>query len=66
MIWGGDPDDYGDDDDDYRAPQFGTCKHCKARIEWYDTGIRWMPMEPGTNKRHECKINHVDAFDSLD
>jgi hypothetical protein len=33
-----------------------SCKYCGGEIEWYEdeTADRWVPLEPGTDRRHNC------------
>jgi hypothetical protein len=33
-----------------------SCKTCSQQIVWYKDELsdRWVPLEPGTDKRHDC------------
>jgi len=33
------------------------CKDCDAPIEWVERGTKWVPLDPGTKKRHVCDLD---------
>ncbi len=33
------------------------CKHCKEPISFQKTDGRWIPVDPQTNQRHQCKVD---------
>lgn len=36
-----------------------TCKHCEAPISFEKRDGRWVPLDPGTNRRHVCKLDLI-------
>lgn len=33
------------------------CKDCGASISWIKRGEKWVPLDPGSEKRHVCDLD---------
>ena len=35
------------------------CRDCDAPIQFIERNGRWIPVEPGTERRHRCQLDQV-------
>lgn len=40
-------------------PRVSECRDCDATITFIERNGRWIPVDPGSEKRHRCQLDQV-------